>query len=100
MIQAQIEKDNPKALAEAEKSLTLFTNMSHEIPLVWRLQAVVYGRTGRQGLAMYALAEYNLMSGNEKQAKSFAKKAVDLLPEGMPARLRAEDILHSAKMER
>lgn len=100
LIQAQIEKDEPEALAEAEKSLSLFTNASHEIPLIWRLQAVVYGRTGRQGLAMYALAEYNLISGNEKQAKSFAKKAVDLLPEGMPARLRAEDILHSVKIDR
>ena len=100
LIQAQIEKDDADALADAEKSLSLFTNMSHEIPLIWRLQAVVYGRTGRQGLASYALAEYNLASGNAKQAKMFAKRAADMLPEGMPARLRAEDILNSLLPEK
>lgn len=97
LIQAQIEKDDDDALAAAEKSLSLFTNMSHEIPLIWRLQAVVYGRTGRQGLASYALAEYNLALGNKKQAESFAKRAVGTLPDGMPARLRAEDILSGLK---
>ncbi|MBO4643387.1 MAG: M48 family metalloprotease [Alphaproteobacteria bacterium] len=95
LIQAQIEKDDADALIEAEKSLSLFTNMSHEIPLIWRLQAVVYGRTGRQELASYALAEYNLALGNKKQAESFARRAAETLPEGMPAQLRAQDILHS-----
>ena len=96
-IQAQIEKDDVNALADAEKSLALFTNMSHEIPLIWRLQAVVYGRTGRQGLASYALAEYNLALGNAKQAESFAKRAVETLPDVMPAALRAQDILQSLR---
>ena len=93
LIQAQIEKDDPDDLIQAEKSLSFFSNMTHEIPLIWRLQAVVYGRTGRQALASYALAEYNLALGNKKQAESFAKRAVDGLPDGMPARMRAQDIL-------
>ena len=93
LIQAQIEKDDADSLTEAEKSLSLFTNMSHEIPLIWRLQAVVYGRTGRRGLALYALAEYNLALGNKKQAESFAKRAAETLPDGMPAQLKAQDIL-------
>lgn len=97
LIQAQIEKDDDDALMQAEKSLSLFTNMSHEIPLIWRLQAVVYGRTGRQGLASYALAEYNLALGNKKQAESFAKRAVETLPDAMPAALRAQDILQSLR---
>ena len=100
LIQAQIEKDDPDGLIQAEKSLSLFTNMSHEIPLIWRLQAVVYGRTGRQALASYALAEYNLSLGNEKQAESFAKRAAESLPEGMPAQLRAQDILHSLQKKK
>ncbi len=97
LIQAQIEKDDADSLADAEKRLSVFTNMSHEIPLIWRLQAIVYGRTGRQGLASYALAEYNLALGNKKQAESFAKRAAETLPEGMPAQLRAEDILQSVQ---
>ena len=97
LIQAQIEKDDPDSLSEAEKSLSLFSNMSHEIPLIWRLQAVVYGRTGRQGLASYALAEYNLALGNQKQALSFAKRAVEQLPDTMAAAMRAQDILYSLK---
>ena len=100
LIQAQIEKDDPESLVEAEKSLSLFTNLSHEIPLIWRLQAIVYGRTGRHGLASYALAEYNMAAGNKKQAESFAKRALEMLPDGMPAQLRAEDILHSLKPEK
>ena len=95
LIQAQIEKGDADALADAEKSLFLFTNMNHEIPLIWRLQAIVYGRTGRQGLASYALAEYNLALGNKKQAESFAKRAAESLPDGMPAQMRALDILYA-----
>lgn len=97
LIQAQIEKDDADSLEQAQESLALFTNMSHEIPLIWRLQAVVYGRTGQQGLASYALAEYNLALGNKKQAESFAERAVKMLPEGMPAQLRAQDILQSVQ---
>lgn len=97
LIQALIEKDDSDSLAEAEKGLALFSNMSHEIPLIWRLQAVVYGRTGRQALASYALAEYNLASGNKKQAESFARRAAETLPEGMPAQLRAQDILYGLR---
>ena len=54
-------------------------------------------RRTRQGLASYALAEYNLALGNKKQAESFAKRAAETLPEGMPAQLRAEDILQSVQ---
>lgn len=93
LAQAQIEKDTPDSLADAQRNLASFADSGTEIPLVWRLQAVVYGRTGQRGMAAYALAEYNMLSGNRKQAESFAKQAVGQLPEGMPARLRAQDIL-------
>lgn len=97
LIQAQIEKDDPESLALAQKELSAFANTGHEIPLIWRLQAIVYGRTGQPGLAAYALAEYNVMSGNTKQAEMFAKRAVSLLPDGLPAYMRAQDILYGIR---
>ncbi len=97
LIQAQIEKDDPDSLLRAQKELSAFANTGHEIPLIWRLQAIVYGRTGQPGLAAYALAEYNMMSGNTKQAQMFAERAVSLLPDGLPASLRAQDILYGIR---
>ncbi len=97
LIQAQIEKDDPDSLLRAQKELSAFANTRHEIPLIWRLQAIVYGRTGQPGLAAYALAEYNMMSGNTKQAQMFAERAVSLLPDGLPASLRAQDILYGIR---
>ncbi len=98
LIQAQIAKDDQASLIEARKLLSGFTlAMKNEIPLVWRLQAIVDGRSGDQGLAAYALAEYNLLSGNKKEAEMFARRAIKLLPESSPAQLRAEDILYGLR---
>lgn len=97
LIQAQIEKDDPESLAAAQKELSAFVDTGHEIPLIWRLQAIVYGRNGQTGPAAYALAEYNALSGNEKQAEMFAKRAVSLLPENLPAYMRAQDILYGIR---
>ncbi len=100
LIQAQIEKDGPESLARAQKELSAFVHLKHEIPLIWRLQAIVYGRTGQAGLAAYALAEYNIMSGDMKQAEIFAKRALSLLSEDLPAAMRAQDILYGIRTDR
>ena len=100
LIQAQIEKDDPESLLQAQKLLSEISTQDHEIPLIWRLQAVVYGRTGQQGMAAYALAEYNMMTGNGKQAEMFAKRAVDLLPKEEAASLKAQDILYGMQAGR
>ena len=99
LIQAQIEKDDPESLAQAQKELAAFAHRKHEIPLIWRLQAIVYGRTGQPGLAAYALAEYNVSAGNTKQAEMFAKRAVSLLPDTLPAYMRAQDILYGIRTD-
>lgn len=100
LVQAQIEKGDSKSLIQAQKTLSSFSHMAHEIPLVWRLQAIVYGRTGQAGMAAYALAEYNLLSGNAKQAEMFAKRAVELLKDNTPAQMKAQDILFGLKSNR
>lgn len=100
LAQAQIEKDSDESLQNALETLAAFARSDAEIPLIWRLQAIVYGRTGQRPMASYALAEYNYLIGDAKQAEFFAKQAVEQLPEGMPAQLRAEDILKNIKSQK
>ena len=77
----------------AVETLTVLTPVSNEDPIVWRLRAQAYAKTGRQGDADYALAEYNLLTGDVKQAVFFAKKALSRLPDSSAAALRAQDVL-------
>ena len=77
----------------AVETLTVLTPVSNEDPIVWRLRAQAYAKTGRQGDADYALAEYNLLMGDVKQAVFFAKKALSRLPDSSSAALRAQDVL-------
>ncbi len=100
LIQAQIEKGDLESLIQAQKTLSSFSHVAHEIPLVWRLQAIVYGRTGQTGMADYALAEYNLLSGNIKQAELFAKRAVESLAENSSVQMKAQDILYAIQDHR
>ena len=79
--------------ADAGKALAVLSSVAADLPEVWRLKAAAYGRAGQTGAAAYALAEYNLMTGDVNQARRFAKKAAALLPEGDALSLKARDIL-------
>lgn len=79
--------------ADADKALAVLSSVNADLPEVWRLKAAAYGRAGQTGAAVYALAEYNLMTGDVKQARRFAKKAAALLPENDSLSLKARDIL-------
>lgn len=79
--------------ADADKALAVLSSVNADLPEVWRLKAAAYGRAGQTGAAAYALAEYNLMTGDVNQARRFAKKAAALLPENDSLSLKSRDIL-------
>lgn len=82
---------------DTNRALAVLSSVNADLPAVWRLKATAYGQSGQTGAAAYALAEYNLMTGNAKQARRFAKKAADLLPANDPSALKARDILEGLK---
>ncbi len=55
--------------------------------------ALAYSRAGDQGMATLATAERYALVGNTKEAVLLARRAGDILPEGSPGWLRAQDIL-------
>ena len=82
---------------DAGKALAVLSPVRSDLPEVWRLKAAAYGRAGQTGAAAYALAEYNLMTGNTEQARRFAKKAAALLSENDSLSLKARDILEGLR---
>ena len=85
---------------DTNRALAVLSSVNADLPAVWRLKATAYGQSGQTGAAAYALAEYNLMTGDAKQARRFAKKAADLLPANDPSALKARDILEGLKENR
>lgn len=58
----------------------------------WRLLATIYGRRGDFGQTALAQAEEAIYRSQKQQALGHARRALDLLPEGSPSWLRAQDI--------
>ena len=77
----------------AVEALSVLLPVSGTDPMIWRLRAQAYAKAERNGDAAYALAEYNLQTGDKKQAAFFAKRALSLLPASSAAALRAQDVL-------
>ncbi len=100
LIQALIEQGDADGGTRARRELAALPDAANDLPLVWRLRAVVYGRSGQTEMADYALAEYNAATGNARQAAFFARKALKKLPDGSAAAVRARDILENAGGEK
>ena len=94
LAQALLSDENQ---TDTDRALAVLSPVDADLPLLWRLKATAFGRAGKDGLAAYALAEYNLAAGNAKQARRFAKKAVSLLPADDSAALKSRDILEGLK---
>ncbi len=93
LAQAQIEADTPETLRDAVKNLEYAAGKDTETPAIRRLQAIAYGRTGREGLAAYAMAEYFFLLSDRAKASAFARKASALLSPTSAAGIRTSDIL-------
>lgn len=92
LAQAQIETDRPEMLKAAVKNLEFAAAANSDFPFVRRLQATAYSRTGQDGMAAYAMAEYHFLNGDMQKAALFARKALKSLDAGSAAGMRAADI--------
>eukprot|EP00752_Nemacystus_decipiens_P000557 g557.t1 len=59
---------------------------------LWRLTAAAYDRLGEPGQVALAQAERSFRGGRNNEAKAHADRAMNALPEGSAAWLRAQDI--------
>ena len=96
--QALIETQERENLLKAAETLEDVSASHAQIPFVWRLLAIAYGRLNRLDLAAYAQAENAFLSQDDASARLFADKALRLLPESSAAALRTQDILEQLKM--
>ena len=68
-------------------------------PGLWRQAAILYGRAGNKGMTTLALAERALALGNFEEAISHGTRAIKGLAPGTPARLRASDLVATARQK-
>ncbi len=68
-------------------------------PGLWRQAAILYGRAGNQGMTALALAERALALGRFEEAITSGTRAIKGLAPGTPARLRASDLVETARQK-
>lgn len=92
LAQTQIETEDPALLPPSVTALVEASHRERDIPLLWRLLAVGYGRLGQLGQAAVAQAEESSLLGNQPRARDEARRAMRLLAQGSPGWLRAQDL--------
>ena len=92
LARAQIEANDPeldkKALGYLQQTLDQEPGNSG----AWRLMAIAYGRMGDTGMTALSLAEAALARRDVPEARSQARRAQQLLAQGSPGWLRAQDV--------
>jgi predicted Zn-dependent protease len=96
LAQVEVESNDPKLLPQALAELTEAKNHEHDVPKLWRLMGVAYGRQGDLGQAASALAQEALLEGRRDDARDQARRAMRMLPPGSPGWLRAQDVENAA----
>lgn len=85
-----VERAAPGDMARA-RELCLRANLIAAAPLTYWVLARTYDGDGR---ANWAMAEYYSLMGNDKKARSYAKKAQKTLPHDSPEFIKSGDILN------
>jgi predicted Zn-dependent protease len=85
-----------EGIGELRKALV----QDKENAVAWRLLAEAYDRSGDDGLARLATAEYNYNVGDMTQARVFAMRAREMLGKNTPEWRRATDIVLVSKPSR
>ena len=98
LAQVQLETGDAKLLPIAQRNLEEVTRIEVQNAEAWRLLAIAYGKNNNMGQMALALAEQGASSGNYKDARQQAQRAMQILPRG-PARQRAQDIADEAKRQ-
>lgn len=90
---ALLQLNSPSADAEALAILESARRDDLADASALRDLATAYDRAGNRGMATLATAERYALSGDTESAVSLARRAVEILPQGSPGWLRAQDIL-------
>jgi predicted Zn-dependent protease len=98
--QIELESNDNSLLADAENNLNVAVRTEPDMPDLWRLLAVAYGRGGQLGMAAMALGEQALLEGRRFDARDQARRALRLLPTGSPGWIKAQDVETQALRER
>ncbi|WP_333585578.1 M48 family metalloprotease [Phenylobacterium sp.] len=98
--QTLIALDDEAKLAEGVAELRKALTQENDNAVAWRLLAEAYDRSGDDGQARLATAEYNFHIGNRQQARVFAMRARDLLDRDTPQWRRATDIVLTSNPSR
>jgi predicted Zn-dependent protease len=98
--QVQVERNTPELVKPAVANLQLATRREPYNSFAWTQLGIAYGRDGQFGMSSLALAESALSSGNNREARAQADRALKALPRGSPGWLRAQDIQDAARPSR
>jgi predicted Zn-dependent protease len=89
----QLETERQDYVKPAIGNLEFASRMESNDPTTWQLLAVAYGRDGQLPMSALAQAEQAMASGNKKEARLQARRALKGLPDGSAGWLRANDIV-------
>ncbi len=92
LAQTQLAQENPQNLDDVIQSLKMALHYEPRVPRAWRQLATAYGRKQDHGRAAHALAEEAMLKGDLGSANRHVKRALKLLPDGTPEKLRAQDL--------
>jgi predicted Zn-dependent protease len=98
--QTLIALDEKTKIQEGIGELRKALLQDKENAVAWRLLAEAYDRSGDDGLARLATAEYNYNVGDMTQARIFAMRAREMLAKNTPEWRRATDIVLVSKPSR
>ena len=93
----QVSTQDPALLDPAIENLSASLSREPNRASVWRQLGIAYGRKGERGRMSHALAEQALLQRSYSNAKRLADRAINLLPAGSPAWIRAQDVLSAAE---
>ncbi|HEX4570494.1 MAG TPA: M48 family metalloprotease [Dongiaceae bacterium] len=97
LAQCQLEQNDPRLIPPAIQEMKQVVLFESDNPEAWRTLAIAYGKGGQEGMAALSLAEAAAANGDDKAARLEADRAIQQLPEGSPAWLRAQDILTTTR---
>jgi predicted Zn-dependent protease len=91
--QVQLETEDQRYVKLAVGNLEFAAGMQANDPSVWRLLAIAYGRDNQIPQSQVAQAQQAMASGDKKEARMQARRALKQLPTGSPAWIQANDII-------
>ena len=97
LARAQIEKNEHNLLKLAVKNLSYAINKDATRPNIWRQLSIAYGRLGKKGDSLRALAEEAVLLGRNTEAIKIAERAKKHSKIGTQSWLQAEDIIAVAR---